>query len=74
MRDSNARLDRLEELTFFQEERIAALDTALAAQQRQLDKVERELAMALASIRRLRDQLRDVPENTLPPHYMPERW
>ena len=40
------RLTRLEELTFFQEERIEKLDAALTAQQTQLDAVERELADA----------------------------
>ena len=38
------RLTRLEELTFFQEERIEKLDAALMAQQNQLDAVEQELA------------------------------
>ncbi|WP_291439302.1 SlyX family protein [Desulfovibrio sp.] len=68
------RLTRLEELTFFQEERIEKLDAALTAQQTQLDAVERELADARLVIRALRDKLTQQPENTLPPHFMPERW
>ena len=68
------RLTRLEELTFFQEERIEKLDAALTAQQTQLDAVERELAEARLVIRSLRDKLAQQPENTLPPHFMPERW
>lgn len=69
------RLTRLEELTFFQEERIEKLDAALTAQQTQLDAVERELADARLVIRSLlRDKLAQQPENTLPPHFMPERW
>ncbi|CAK7003713.1 MAG: Protein SlyX [Desulfovibrio sp.] len=68
------RLTRLEELTFFQEERIAKLDAALTAQQTQLDAVERELANARLVIRSLRDKVAQQPENTLPPHFMPERW
>lgn len=68
------RLTRLEELTFFQEERIEKLDAALTAQQTQLDAVERELADARLVIRSLRDKLAQQPENTLPPHFMPELW
>ena len=43
-------------------------------QQTQLDKVERDLADALAVIRLLREKLAEQPENTLPPHFMPERY
>ena len=68
------RLTRLEELTFFQEERIEKLDAALTAQQMQLDNVEQELASARTIIRALRDKLSQQPENSLPPHSMPERW
>ena len=68
------RLTRLEELTFFQEERIEKLGAALAAQQTQLDAVERELADARLVIRALRDKMAQQPENTQPPHFMPERW
>ncbi|MFT4302533.1 MAG: SlyX family protein [Desulfovibrio sp.] len=68
------RLTRLEELTFFQEERIEKLDAALTAQQIQLDNVEQELASARTVIRALRDKLSQQPENGLPPHSMPERW
>ena len=68
------RLTRLEELTFFQEERIEKLDAALTAQQMQLDNVEQELASARTVIRALRDKLAQQPENSLPPHSMPERW
>lgn len=68
------RLTRLEELTFFQEERIEKLDAALTAQQMQLDNVGQELASARTVIRALRDKLSQQPENSLPPHSMPERW
>ena len=44
------RLTRLEELTFFQEERIEKLDAALMAQQNQLDAVEQELASDFAPL------------------------
>ena len=68
------RLTRLEELTFFQEERIKALDAALTAQQLQLDKLEQDFSDATSVIRLLREKLGVQPENSLPPHSMPERW
>lgn len=68
------RLTRLEELTFFQEERIRELDAALTAQQLQLDKLEQDFSDATSVIRLLREKLGDQPENALPPHSMPERW
>ena len=68
------RLTRLEELTFFQEERLKELDTALTAQQKQLDKLENDIADATSVIRQLREKMGDQPEITLPPHSMPERW
>lgn len=68
------RLTRLEELTFFQEERLKELDTALTAQQRQIDKLEKDFADATSVIRQLREKMGDQPEITLPPHSMPERW
>ena len=67
-------LTRLEELTFFQEERIKQLDAALTAQQMQLDKLEQDFSDATSVIRMLREKLGDQPENGLPPHSMPERW
>ena len=51
------RLTRLEELTFFQEERLKALDAALTAQQLQLDKLEQDFADATSVIRLLREKL-----------------
>ena len=68
------RITRLEELTFFQDERLKSLDAALTAQQKQLDKLEKDFADATSVIRLLREKLGDQPENTLPPHSMPERW
>lgn len=73
------RLIRLEELTFFQEERLEALNAALTAQQRQLDAVEQRLTDAVEMLRALRGQLELLKggaggEEELPPHYMPERY
>lgn len=74
MPDHEQRLTRLEELNFFQEERLKELDAALTIQQDQLDKVEQQLADALALIRLLREKLADQPDDSLPPHFMPERY
>ena len=68
------RIARLEETAFFQEERLKELDSALTAQQAQLDAMERQLADLGALARSLRDKLADAPENPLPPHSMPERY
>ena len=68
------RLTRLEELTFFQEEKLKELDAALTAQQRQIDKLEKDFADATSVIRQLREKMDGQPEITLPPHSMPERW
>ena len=68
------RLTRLEELTWFQEERIQELDAALAAQQRQLDRMEQDLADALAVIGLLRNKLAERPANVLPPHFQQDPW
>lgn len=70
----DARLARLEETAFFQEERLRELDAALTAQQAQMDAMERQLADLRALTRALRDKLADAPEATLPPHFMPERY
>ncbi|MGE9984378.1 SlyX family protein [Desulfovibrio sp. SGI.169] len=74
MPDREQRLNRLEEASFFQEQRLQELDAALTAQQSQLDTLERELAGALAIIRLLREKLSEQPDNSLPPHFMPERY
>lgn len=74
MSDAEARLTRLEELSFFQEEQLKALNAALTAQQGQLDRLEQQVSDALVIIRLLRDKLADQPENTPPPHFMPERY
>lgn len=69
-----ARLARLEELTYFQEERLKALDAALTAQQGQLDRLEKALAETAALARHLREQLGDGIANVPPPHSLPQRW
>ena len=80
MENLEARLVRLEELTFFQEERLEALNAARTAQQRQLDAAEQRLADAVELVRLLRGQLDQMKAGgapageELPPHYMPERY
>lgn len=76
MRDIEERLARLEEGQFFQEERLRELDAALVSQQAQLDRLEAQLADAVNLLRLLRDRLDESnkPENSLPPHFMPERY
>ena len=76
MRDIEERLARLEESQFFQEERLKTLDSALTSQQGQLDRLETQLADAISLLRLLRDRLDESskPENSLPPHFMPERY
>ena len=73
MPDPEQRLTRLEELASFRKN-SSGNNAALTAQQTQLDKVERDLADALAVIRLLRELASEQPENTLPPHFMPERY
>lgn len=71
---SDHRLDRLEELAFFQEERLHALDAALTAQQAQLDRLEKSMAQTADILRQLREKLADQPENATPPHFLPRHW
>ncbi|WP_297219190.1 SlyX family protein [uncultured Desulfovibrio sp.] len=73
----DARLIRLEEQAVFQERRLEALNEALIRQQRQLDEMERQLGDMRRLLRLMwqrMDQEGDAPENSLPPHYMPERY
>ena len=64
-----ARLERLEEQVFFQEQTISALNEALTGQQRQLDLLEGRLARAEEKVRTLWEQLgEDGGVLTVPPH------
>ena len=66
---------RLEELTYFQEKLLRQLNEALTGQQAQLDALEKRLAGLEEHMTTLLDTLgQDAPVNTLPPHYMPERY
>ena len=68
-------ISRLEELAYFQEKLLSQLNEALTGQQRQLDDLETRLARLEENVTTLIDSLgQDAPANTLPPHYMPERY
>ncbi len=69
------RISRLEEQAYFQERLLSQLNEALAEQQRQLDAADKRIALLEARVRELiMAAPQDAPENTLPPHYMPERF
>lgn len=63
------RLDRLEELTFFQEETIGRLNEELAAHQAQLTAQERRMELLETRLAELWDGL-NRGELTVPPHYL----
>lgn len=66
---------RLEELSYFQEQLLTQLNEALTIQQKQLDGMEKRLNDMEASLSILLDNLeRHTTVNTLPPHFMPERY
>ena len=74
MYTADTRLSRIEENLYFLEQRLEALDSALCGQQIQLDSLEKQLTDALRLLRQLREKLEESPENSLPPHFMPERY
>ena len=65
---------RLEELAYFQENLLSQLNEALTGQQKQLDMLEKRLAELEANVTTLLDAAVEGRANTLPPHYMPERY
>ncbi len=66
---------RLEELSYFQEKLLTQLNEALTIQQKQLDSMEKRLNDMEESLSVLLDNLeRHTTVNTLPPHFMPERY
>ena len=65
---------RLEELAYFQEKLLTQLNEALVSQQKQIDALEKRLAEMEENVTALLDSTQDGPVNTLPPHYMPERY
>lgn len=66
---------RLEELAYFQENLLSQLNDALTGQQKQLDMLEKRIAALEENVAGLLEtSSQDAPVNTLPPHYMPERY
>lgn len=65
---------RLEELAYFQEQLLSQLNEALTGQQKQLDMLEKRLSELEENVSDLLDATQEGPVNTLPPHYMPERY
>ncbi len=72
--DMEERLTRLEEQIYFQEHTIQELNDVLFAQQRQLDAMQKTLTEMAERERKLLELVAEKPENSLPPHYMPERY
>ena len=65
---------RLEELAYFQEKLLSQLNEALISQQKQIDALESRVAELEENVTTLIDASQAGPVNTLPPHYMPERY
>lgn len=72
--DMEERLARLEEQIYFQEHTIQELNDVLFAQQRQMDAMQKTLTEMAERERKLLELVAEKPENSLPPHYMPERY
>lgn len=74
MTTAEERLTRLEEVCYFQESALKELNEALVQQQQQMDLLEKMLARSETKLSALQAQLDQGPENSPPPHYMPERY
>ncbi len=75
MMDEQDKIDRLEELSFFQERLLSQLNDALISQQRQIDRLVARadaLEAQLANIAAAYSQ--EAPVDAPPPHYMPETY
>ena len=68
-------ITRLEEQAYFQEKLLSQLNEALTFQQSQIDFLERRIAELEQNVTSLLEASpQDAPVNTLPPHYMSERY
>ncbi|MEG2172979.1 MAG: SlyX family protein [Desulfovibrionaceae bacterium] len=63
-----ARMARLEETLYFQENTLKQLNEALTLQQYQLDTVERQLRQALEKLNDVQSMVDQGGEASLPPH------
>ncbi len=66
------RVNRLEETLYFQDDLLRELNDALTKQQKQIDRLENAVEHCAAQIQHLREVLETAPENTRPPHYLPD--
>ena len=69
MPSTEDRLARLEEQSYFQEQTIAELNQALTRQQRQLDEMEKRLALTEKRVTALLPLLEEGGQSAPPPHY-----
>lgn len=66
-----ARLERLEEQVYFQEQTISALNDVITLQQRQLDSLQGRMERVEEKFRELWELVgEEGGESTVPPHYM----
>ena len=65
---------RIEETVYFQEKLLSQLNEALTFQQKQIDRLEKNLEELTENMTTLLEAAGDAPAATLPPHYMPERY
>lgn len=76
--DTEARLARLEENAYFQEEKIKSLDYALAAQQEEINALKKSLERTREALTRARDAIAAVEAKTAteetPPHFLQKPW
>jgi len=73
--DMEEKIARLEEQSYFQEKLLSQLNDALTFQQAQIDLLEKRIAELEQNVDGLLESApQDAPVNTLPPHYMPERY
>ena len=71
--NTDGRLTRLEEELAFQEQKLEGLNSALVLQQKQLDKMERELlelAQRLKAALEAMEEAGQGPASEKPPHYL----
>lgn len=70
------RLVRLEENAYFLEEQIKGVDRQTAAQQEQLDQLDKNLKQVLSQLREIHELLSEsrASADNLPPHHLPRFW
>ena len=74
MQETESRLIRLEEGQYFQETLLKDLDSALRAQQNEINQLEHVVASMRTEILILKELLAAKGESVRPPHYLPEEF